>query len=207
MVVLIRLSRGTRRQPAGNHKPGVAPGFASLCRREGYLQGGYIVCFCNCVSSGLGRPGGHGPRHAPRAAKRGTNGRPECMPYCNLTLQCDTHELHDRNGLRWPTRPKRSDHPRSRGVDLSDQWRFSVKPKTHPPFSAKRRPAKRPPNLADRGRTLAETAELSTFPAYWSVRLATQCQTRAVREKVRVGLRQYRYYIGKPFKLTVAYIH
>ena len=58
-----------------------------------------------------------------------------------------------------------------------------------PPFSAKRRPAKGPLNLADRGRTLAETAELSTFPAYWSVRLATQFQTRAVREKVRVGLR------------------
>ena len=129
----------------------------------------------------------------------------ECMQYDNLTLQCETHKLHDRNGLRWPTRPKRSDHPRSRGVDLSDQWRFSVKPKTHPPFSAKRRPAKRPPNLADRGRTLAETAELSTFPAYWSVRLATQCQTRAVREKVRVGLRQYRYYIGKPFKVPVTY--
>jgi hypothetical protein len=131
----------------------------------------------------------------------------DCMQYDNLTLQCETHKLHDRNGLtcRWPTRPKRSDHPRSRGVDLSDQWRFSVKPKTHPPFSAKRRPAKRPPNLADRGRTLAETAELSTFPAYWSVRLATQCQTRAVREKVRVGLRQYRYYIGKPFKSPVKY--
>jgi len=26
-----------------------------------------------------------------------------------------------------------------------------------------------------------------------------------VREKVRVGLRQYRYYIGKPFKVPVRY--
>jgi hypothetical protein len=103
--------------------------------------------------------------------------------------------------------PKWSDHPRSRGVDLSDQWRFSVNPKIHPPFSAKRRPAKRPPNLADRWLTLTLTAELSTFPAYWSVRLATQCQTCAVREKVRVGLRQYRHYIGKSFNFTVRYTH
>ncbi len=74
-----------------------------------------------------------------------------------------------------------------------------------PPLSAKRSTRKTAPNLADRWLTLTLTAELSTFPAYWSVRLATQCQTCAVREKVRVGLRQYRHYIGKPFKLTVGY--